>query len=64
MKEWAKAVKKPSFKKLLFLLSLVPRYITNQDFRYQLASNRYGCNRVAFERNIFSHQRMVFERKP
>lgn len=58
-----KIVSEFSFKKLFLMLKLVPKYLTDKDFRYQITSYRYSCNRLAFERSLFDHQRMVFEKK-
>lgn len=44
------------------LSKLVTRYIADRNFRYQLASLRYGCNKLCFERGIMDHRRMVFEK--
>ena len=63
MNEWGKALNKFRFKKILPVLKLVPRYLTDKEFRYKITSLRYSCNRKCFEREIMSHQRMVFEKK-
>ncbi|MBI5906919.1 class I SAM-dependent methyltransferase [Candidatus Saccharibacteria bacterium] len=62
MKEWGRAWKKPSLRKFIFMVKLAPRYARDKDFRYQITSLRYGCNRLCFEREIMTHQRMVFEK--
>jgi cyclopropane-fatty-acyl-phospholipid synthase len=62
LKEWGDRISRFSLSKFLFELQLVPRYITNKNFRQQITSLRYSCNRLCFEREIMSHQRLVFER--
>lgn len=63
MEEWRKAIEKFSLKKLFACFKLLPRYFMDKEFRYQLTSLRYSCNKLCFERKIMSHQRMVFEKK-
>lgn len=62
MKEWGKKTPQISLKKLFFILKLIPRYFFDKNFRYQITSLQYSCNRLCFEREILSHQRMVFEK--
>jgi cyclopropane-fatty-acyl-phospholipid synthase len=62
LKEWGKKASKPSLKKGVLALKLLPRYLSNKSFRQQITSLKYSCNRLVFEREIFSHQRMVFEK--
>lgn len=62
MKEWGKKGAKFSFRKMFLILKLIPRYIFDKNFRYQVTSARYGCNLLCFEREILSHQRIVFEK--
>ncbi|MCS6824617.1 MAG: class I SAM-dependent methyltransferase [Cytophagaceae bacterium] len=61
-KEWTKLYYKFSFKKYLWYLSLLPKYITDKEFRHQLALLRVRPNRVCFEREIMDHARLVFEK--
>jgi cyclopropane-fatty-acyl-phospholipid synthase len=63
LKEWGEKMNVFSLRKLMFELKLLPKYVTNKHFRYQITSLRYSCNRLCFEREIMSHQRLVFERK-
>ena len=44
------------------LTDLMMRYATSRDFRYQLSSLRRSLNRVCFERGIWDHKRMLFEK--
>jgi hypothetical protein len=63
MRAWGDARRSaPRIKKLLLNAKLLPRLVTDQDFRYKVTSLRNGCNRLCFEREFTSHQRLVFER--
>ncbi len=60
--DWGKESNKITLKKILLGLKLMPRYIMDKNFRYQVTSLRYSCNNLCFQREIMSHQRMVFEK--
>ena len=62
MKEWGKKCAKLNLKKIWFVLKLLPKWISDKNFRYQVTSLKYSCNRKCFEREIMSHQRMIFEK--
>ncbi|MCH8904379.1 MAG: class I SAM-dependent methyltransferase [Bacteroidetes bacterium] len=62
IKQWNKRFKKFDVKKYLLYLSLIPKYITNKDFRHLLALLRISPNRVCFEKEILDHYRLVFEK--
>jgi cyclopropane-fatty-acyl-phospholipid synthase len=62
LKEWGRKTLKFSFKKLWLVLKLLPKYIFDKNFRYQIVSFWYSCNQLVFEREIFTHQRTVFEK--
>ncbi len=61
-REWTKLFYKFNLKKYLWFLSLIPKFITDKEFRYQLALLRVRPNRVCFEREIMDHARLVFEK--
>ena len=61
-KEWTKLYLKFSFQKYLIFLSLIPKYLTDKEFRFQLDLLRYRPNRKIFEKEIFDHARLVFEK--
>ena len=63
MKEWGKRIKKLSARKILVGLKVLPRLLFDRNFRYQMTSLRYSCNQRCFQREIMSHQRMVFEKR-
>jgi cyclopropane-fatty-acyl-phospholipid synthase len=62
-REWTKLFYKFNLKKYLWFASLVPKLITDREFRHQLAVLRVRPNRVCFEREIMGHARLVFEKK-
>ena len=62
-REWTKLFYKFNLKKYLWFASLIPRYLTDKEFRYQLSLLRVRPNRVCFEREIMDHARLVFEKK-
>lgn len=57
--EWEKRYRSFNFEKYLFFLRLVPKYITSSDIRALLSTSP---NKICFEREIFDHFRMVFEK--
>ncbi|MDQ6762722.1 MAG: class I SAM-dependent methyltransferase [Bacteroidota bacterium] len=61
MKEFGKRTSKFSFKKTASILRLLPKYISDKNFRYQITSFRYSCNRLCFERDLMRLPRMVLE---
>jgi len=62
-KEWTKLYYKFNLKKYLWFASLIPKFLTDKEFRHQLAVLRIRPNRVCFEREIMDHARLVFEKK-
>jgi cyclopropane-fatty-acyl-phospholipid synthase len=61
-RQWTKRFLKFSLKKYLWFFSLVPEYLRNPEFRYQLDLLRVRPNRVCFERELMDHSRLVFEK--
>jgi cyclopropane-fatty-acyl-phospholipid synthase len=61
--EWTKLYYKFNLKKYLWFASLIPKDLTDREFRHQLALLRVRPNRVCFEREIMDHARLVFEKK-
>jgi cyclopropane-fatty-acyl-phospholipid synthase len=59
IRQWEKRYRSFNLKKYAFLLTLLPRYLTDINFRALLST---GPNRICFEREIFDHFRMVFEK--
>lgn len=62
-REWTKLYYKFTLKKYLWLASLIPKYLADREFRYQLSVLKERPNRVCFEREIMGHARLVFEKK-
>ena len=61
-REWTKRFYRFQLKKYLWFASLIPKLLTDKEFRYQLAVLRVRPNRVCFERDIMGHSRLVFEK--
>jgi len=60
--QWRKKMRKFDAAKYVLYLSLVPRYLTDKEFRHQVEVFRVSPNRVCFEREIMDHYRLVFEK--
>jgi cyclopropane-fatty-acyl-phospholipid synthase len=60
--EWRKKFRRFNLKKYLLYLSLLPKFITDNEFRHQVAIFRYSPNRICFEKEIMEHYRLVFEK--
>ncbi|MBI3622861.1 class I SAM-dependent methyltransferase [Candidatus Pacearchaeota archaeon] len=68
LKGWSKSNKnlfKPRnvFSTLKAIISLIPRYLTDRDFRIQIELVRKSDQRNCFIREIMTHERMFFEKK-
>jgi cyclopropane-fatty-acyl-phospholipid synthase len=61
IKQWNARVGTPSLRKTLLKLRLVPRWLTNADFRLAFTSG-VSANMVCFERELLDHYRLVFEK--
>ncbi len=62
IRQWRTRFATRSFRKALFKLSLVPRYLSSRDFRLAFASG-VSANSVCFERELLDHWRLVLERR-
>jgi len=60
--QWRKKFRKFNLKKHWLYLSLIPKYITDKEFRHQVAIFRTSPNRICFEKEIMDHYRLVFEK--
>ncbi len=60
--QWKKKFRKFNLKKYWLYLSLIPKYITDKEFRHRVAIFRISPNRVCFEQEIMDHYRLVFEK--
>lgn len=63
MNEWSAAIDRvPWATKLRIASKALPRFVTDRTFRQQITSLRYSCNQLCFERDLMSHERIVFEK--
>ncbi|MBU2885566.1 class I SAM-dependent methyltransferase [Gilvimarinus agarilyticus] len=60
--QWRKKFRKFNLKKYGLYLSLIPKFLTNKEFRHQVAVFKVSPNRVCFEEEIMDHYRLVFEK--
>jgi cyclopropane-fatty-acyl-phospholipid synthase len=60
--QWRKKFRKFNLKKYWLFLSLIPRYLTDKEFRHLVAIFKVSPNRVCFEKEVMDHYRLVFER--
>jgi cyclopropane-fatty-acyl-phospholipid synthase len=61
--QWNRRIGAPSFRKTLLKLRLLPRWLTNADFRLAFTSG-VSANKICFERELLDHYRLVFEKAP
>ena len=62
IRQWRRRFGQRSWRKLLLYARLVPRYLTSSDFRRAFVSG-ISANTIAFERELFEHYRLVFEKR-
>ncbi|MCK5421614.1 MAG: class I SAM-dependent methyltransferase [Deltaproteobacteria bacterium] len=60
--QWRKKFRKFNLKKYWLYLSLITKYITDKEFKHQVAIFRLNPNRICFEQEIMDHYRLVFEK--
>lgn len=60
--EWRKRFRKFNLKKYWLYASLIPRYLSDPEFRHQVEVFSISPNRVCFEQEIMDHYRLVFEK--
>jgi cyclopropane-fatty-acyl-phospholipid synthase len=63
IRQWRARFAARSTKKTLLKLQLLPRWLTNPDFRRAFTSG-VSPNSVCFERELLDHYRLVFEKTP
>jgi cyclopropane-fatty-acyl-phospholipid synthase len=61
IRQWRRRFAKPSVRKTLLKLRLLPRWLTSADFRLAFTSG-VSANSVCFERELLDHYRLVFEK--
>src|SRR5690606_14430101 len=62
IKVWRRMLKSFGGKKYLAYLSLLPRFLTDTAMRRRLDNLKIAPIRVAFERGIWDHHRIIFEK--
>ena len=60
--QWRKKFRAFNLKKYFLYLSLIPKYLTDKEFRHQVAIFKVSPNRVCFEKEVMDHFRLVFEK--
>lgn len=60
--QWRKKFRAFNLKKYFLYLSLIPKYLTDKEFRHQIAIFKVSPNRVCFEKEVMDHFRLVFEK--
>jgi cyclopropane-fatty-acyl-phospholipid synthase len=63
IKQWRRRFGEPSLRKTLLKVRLVPKWLTNAEFRLAFTSG-VSANSVCFERELLDHFRLTFERTP
>jgi cyclopropane-fatty-acyl-phospholipid synthase len=63
IRQWRRRFAKPSVRKTLLKLRLLPRWLASPSFRIAFTSG-VSANSVCFERQLLDHYRLVFERIP
>ena len=63
IRQWNLRIGAPTLGKTLLKLKLLPRWLTNADFRLAFTSG-VSANQVCFERELLDHYRLVFEHTP
>jgi cyclopropane-fatty-acyl-phospholipid synthase len=61
IRQWNARIGARSLRKTLLKLRLLPRWLTNADFRLAFTSG-VSANKVCFERELLDHYRLVFEK--
>ena len=62
IRQWRARFAEPSLRKALLKLELLPRWLTDADFRLAFTSG-VSANSVCFERQLLDHWRLVFEKE-
>ncbi len=62
IKLWRKKFRNFNLKKYALYASLIPKYLTDKEFRHQVAVFQISPNKVCFEREVMDHYRLVFEK--
>lgn len=62
IRRWTAAFVKFNFRKYLLFATYTPNYLTNKSFREWMRRFKIQANLLVFEREIFEHYRIVFEK--
>ncbi len=62
IERWSQAFIKFNLKKYLYYVSLLPKYLSSKSFREFIQRWRTDANIFVFEREVFEHYRIVFEK--
>ncbi len=62
IKMWRKKLKSFGWKKYWAYLQLVPKFLTESSMRKRLTNLQIAPIKVAFEKGIWEHHRLVFEK--
>ena len=60
--QWRKRFRKFNLQKYWLYASLIPKYLTDKEFRKQVAIFKISPNRVCFQNETMDHFRLVFEK--
>jgi cyclopropane-fatty-acyl-phospholipid synthase len=60
--QWRRKFRQFNLRKYGLYLSLIPRFVSDKEFRHQAAIFRISPNRICFEQEIMDHYRLVFEK--
>lgn len=60
--QWRKKFRKFNLKKYWLYLTLLPRLLTDKEFRHQVEVFKISPNKQCFEKEIMDHYRLVFEK--
>lgn len=60
--QWRRRFRQFHPKKYWLYFSLLPKYMTDKEFRHRVAIFRISPNRICFQREIMDHFRLVFEK--
>ena len=62
IKRWRRKFRQFHLKKYYYYACLIPRFLTDKEFRHQVAVFKVSPNKVCFERETMDHFRFVFEK--
>jgi len=62
IKRWTDAFVKFNIRKTMFFLSFIPKYLLSSSFREWIRLFKVDANLIIFEREVFEHYRIVFEK--